>query len=152
MNPYSRLLKDVKGIEFKLLAELTRLSYKTKKRSPSGAFYCFPSEAYLARRVGVRRETVSRHICRLHREGFIRRTRRRKVQGRWQTNLYVVGKWAARVVRKTIRAVLKLPDHVRKTAHIASPKGEEVKQIWTGRAELDQILAKWYAKGDPSPP
>ncbi len=75
-----------------VLSILFQLCKTTAKRSPSGAWYCFPSEAWLAYRTGRSRVQISRSIQALKGLGMIDVTHRRKVCGKWKTNLYRLGK------------------------------------------------------------
>ena len=76
------------GLDLKLLNYLAWLCNKTAKMSPSGAHYCYVAEETMAKRFGVRRETVSLHICKLGGLGLIVILHRRKKHGHWQCNLY----------------------------------------------------------------
>jgi len=51
-----------------------------------------PSEKWLAQRLGVSREWISKCIRRLERKGFIHVYRRRKENGRFHVNIYYISK------------------------------------------------------------
>ncbi len=63
----------------------------TSKNSGTGAFYTCVSQKWLANRLSVTREWVSKCVTKLARFGIITITHRRKVGKRYQTNLYRVG-------------------------------------------------------------
>jgi hypothetical protein len=75
-----------------VLQLINSLCKTTQTKSPSKAFYCFPSEDWLARRIGKSRVQVSRSVSRLKMLGLISITYRRKVRGIYQTNLYRLGR------------------------------------------------------------
>jgi DNA-binding MarR family transcriptional regulator len=75
-----------------LLHIFHHLCYCTSKKSHSGAWYCYPSEEWLARRTGRSRVQISRSVQRLSKMGLIDLTHRRKVRGVFQTNLYRLGR------------------------------------------------------------
>lgn len=58
------------------------------KKNKGGAWYCFPGEMWIGKKIGRSRVHISRSVNRLKKAGLIDIIRRRKVQGHWQTNLY----------------------------------------------------------------
>lgn len=73
---------------FEVIYECTR---RHSAQRTSGAVYTTPSLLYIASRVFLTVETVSRRIQDLEEWGLIKITHRRQVSGRWQTNLYRLG-------------------------------------------------------------
>lgn len=99
MNNYKSatltLPRDISTIltrtEAGLLDLIVDLSRNQAKRSPSGAYYAYPGEKWLAWKTGRSREWVSKSVNRLQTMGLLMITRRRKEKGRWRTNLYRLG-------------------------------------------------------------
>jgi DNA-binding transcriptional ArsR family regulator len=85
--------QQLDGYDAKILEEINYLSGLQRKKSPTGARYCTPSEEYLSQKLGIRREAVSRHISKLSNLGILRVTHRHKRNGQWQTNLYTIISW-----------------------------------------------------------
>lgn len=98
-NPSSKRRFDLKtwqqldGYDFHILDHMIYLSKLQAKRSPTGAAYCYPSQQYLANKLGCRREAVNRHIQKLAKLGVLEITHRRSIKGIRQTNVYKVCKW-----------------------------------------------------------
>lgn len=53
--------------------------------------YCYPSEQWIADRIGFSRQWVCHSIQVLRKAGFINRVRRRKVHEQFRSNLYFLG-------------------------------------------------------------
>lgn len=116
--------KQLDGVDLRLLEEIAYLSDLQRKKSPTGARYCCPSELYLSQKIGVRREAISRHVNKLAELGVLSVTHRRKKGGNWQTNLYKVVKWVYWKVRQAVSGLRGKLHRVRPTAHIAIPMRE----------------------------
>jgi hypothetical protein len=144
------IYRQLLAVDFRLLDELTYLSRKQAKRSPSGARYCIPGRQYLAAKLGVCVRTVSRSIARLKRLGILDVTQRRPVRGIWKTNLYKIRHWLGWRLGQ-VQGLLRKPFH-RGTpvAHIATrervmgtPEAHTLPRNNAG----DAILARWKNKG-----
>lgn len=123
-----QIYRKLDGHDIRLIEELVYLSRLQSKKSPSGAKYCCPSEIYLAKKLGVRREAVSRHVSKLARLGVLEVTHRRKVRGMWQTNLYRVRRAFAWLIGKVMAIINYRKDRVRPKAHITLLKEEKENQ------------------------
>ncbi len=88
------------------------------KKGASGAWYCFPSETWLAGKVGRSREWISHSVNRLQKLGLVNITRRRKVRGHWQTNLYRLSLYLLGLLKNTKAWFQTFLHHVKSTSHI----------------------------------
>lgn len=93
------------GHDFRLLDELAYLCKLRQKHV--GASYCTPSTSYLSAKLGIVRESVSRHITKLTKLGILSVTHRRKRDGTWLTNLYKIVKWEAWRIHGAIAQTLR---------------------------------------------
>lgn len=84
-------LRSLHRSHFLVLSRLAGLMAHKSKRAPSGKPYALPGQRWLSKVTGLRRETVSRAVRHLQALGYINITRRRRLGGRWQTNLYKPG-------------------------------------------------------------
>src|SRR5262245_17181852 len=85
------IYRQLLGVDFRLLDELTFLSRQQKKKT--GSSYCLPGRQYLSEKLGISIRTISRSDARLKRLGILDVTQRRPIRGIWQTNLYKVRHW-----------------------------------------------------------
>lgn len=97
---YQRLTAN----DFRLLELLQYLIRVQRKRT--GKQYCTPSQQYLARKLGVVRETVSRSVKRCQDLGFlyVRRLKRGR-EGRWPVNMYRVISYEFNPATKAVSAM-----------------------------------------------
>jgi len=94
-RPLDRLPEQVKKeltpiniIVFNMLHDMMR---NQNKKSQGHNAYCFPGEKWIGKRVNRCPVTISKTISKLKTLGLLWVTYRRKVRGRWQTNLYRLG-------------------------------------------------------------
>ena len=108
-------LRQLDGKDLMILEHLMFLCKVHKQNSESGASYAIPSQMWLAKKIGIRRETVSRHITKLARLGILEVTHRRQVKGKYKTNMYRIREWKW---WRTGKAIYKLrhPDGEAKSA------------------------------------
>jgi biotin operon repressor len=109
------------GYDLKILEQIYFLSQCQAKKSPTGAKYCTPSEKYLGKQLGISRESVSHHVVKLNKLGVLDVTHRRKVQGRWQTNLYKIVSWIWWRIRQATKSLRTRPHRVKPASHITTP-------------------------------
>lgn len=89
MQPaWRRTWMNLRTRDAQLIEHLAFLSLCQQRTSPRHAAYCTPGRRHLAATLHCSVRTITRHTSRLHRDGVIERVQRRKVEGRWQTNLY----------------------------------------------------------------
>jgi hypothetical protein len=101
----------------------------TAAKQPSHAFYTCTGQKFLAARIGVTREWISKCVNKLQRLGILRITRRRKVNEQWQTNIYRVGE-ALKKGWKTAKSLFLLAKfRVNSSAHIGTKKHISSKEI-----------------------
>lgn len=120
VNLPSEIVAQLSGTCQYLLHIIDRLCYATHKRSPSRAWYCFPSEKWLGRRMRRNSEHVSRCIQRLHKLELIDLTHRRWRNGRFQTNLYKLGKVLLYWMNAAKSATNRLSYHLTEMSNIVS--------------------------------
>lgn len=129
-----------------VLEAVVRLAWWHATTHPGGAAYAVPSEAWLAARVGVCRETVSHAICRLEVHGLLHVTRRRPVDGKWQTNLYrIAGSVAGHLVRAA-RAALQAARDLSPSPVGGALKVKSVSHAKDGGCGLP-LFATWMGRG-----
>jgi len=109
------------GYDLKILEQIYFLSRCQAKKSPTGARYCTPSEKYLGNQLGISRESVSHHVVKLNNLGVLDVTHRRKLHGRWQTNLYKIVSWIWWRIRQATKSLRTRPHRVKLASHIATP-------------------------------
>lgn len=120
------LINGCTGTDFLVLELIQFLGGLQSKRSPSGAHYVVASQLWIARKLGVRRETVNRSVRHLLALGLLTVKHRRKVQGHWQTNVTMLRSWVGKAYAKVVKFARSHVSHVRKKSHIAPPKGEAI--------------------------
>ena len=114
------ILRQLNGSEKSILDILTDLCELQVKKGVSGASYCYPSETWLASRIGRTRETASKCVSKLSRMGLIYVIHRRKYKGHWQTNLYKFGIELIRILKGLRVAVAELVHRVKFSSHIVN--------------------------------
>ena len=112
------------GLQLAIMELLYSLSQSTGRRVKSGARYCFPSQQWLAGRLGVSRRSVNHAVRLLRLRGILDVIHRRKKDGWWQSNLYKVVDcrswwrfWVCQVFNPTVNGE-------KKPSHIENPKKE----------------------------
>lgn len=143
------------GLDARLLEQINYDCKARAKASKTGARYSTKAEAYYAKILGCCRETISDHICKLKRLGILDVTRRRKVRGMWQTNMYRVRNWTWWRLGALLQSLHKTPSRETKVSHKADRRTdirpeEDLSGAPVG-ALLQQILDRWTAKGYPLP-
>lgn len=124
MDPQSTL-NHLSGLDYRIIEQIDFLSRLQAKKSPTGARYCNPGQAWLARTLGRSRQTINVRIRRLYHLGILSVTHRRKVEGRWQTNLYKIVQYTGWGWARVHNLLTTLRNRVKKARHIASPpKGD----------------------------
>lgn len=113
------ILPHITAADWRVFSHITTLCRLTASKSPKKALYAFSGQAYLAGRLNMRRETVSRSVQRLQRFGLLTITHRRRWRGRWMTNLYKLGPTFWRAMKRGKAAVAAALDHVTSQSHIA---------------------------------
>lgn len=109
---------QLNGTDCKILEIIEHMCRIQSKKSPSKAWYCYPSEEWIANKLGRTRETISRSIQKLSKLDLIYVTHRRKFQGRWQTNLYRLGVELLKILHRYKEAVKIFIHRVTSTSHI----------------------------------
>lgn len=101
---------------------IKKMIIRQAKKSPRGAMYAFPSQKWIATQLGYSREWVNKCIKRLVEAGWLEKINRKRVQGRFRSCLYKLGKvfWAILVAKMPGRK--KQANRVNSTSHILSPK------------------------------
>jgi biotin operon repressor len=155
-----KTFQQLDGYDLKLLEEIHFLSQLQAKKSPTGAKYCNPSQVYLSKKLGISRESISHHVTKLHKLGVLDVTHRRKLHGRWQTNLYKIVSWVWWRIRQAMKALRTLPHRVKLGSHIATPmrennKPEEPKGSPSGsisdlRSVLEQFAPALFRRLHPN--
>lgn len=145
------VVRKLNGTDIKLLEIINYRSNLRAKASPSRAKYCIDAQAYFAKCLGVRRETISRAVTRLANLGILDVTHRRKIRGQWQTCLYRIRNWqwwrfgrmirvihqAGRLAygltkgeqRSPIGSPLRAPHRVSADSHKAIQQGEDKHKV-----------------------
>ena len=119
----------------------------TSKKIPSRAMYSCVGQKWLARRVGVTREWISKCVSKLSRLGILRITHRRRVAGIWRTNLYRVGDALKKGYKTARRLFLLSKIHVNSGAHIGeniSNSSTEIRRAspFYSNMSREELLAK----------
>ena len=142
---------QISGLDARLLEAINYDCKREAKHRASGARYSTKSEAYFAKILGVCRETISHRICHLERLGILSVTRRRKVRGVWQTNLYKITSWVWWRLGKLLKGLRQSPSRVKQLPHKANPMRENKYQEEEIKGPLrdftKEILARWEARG-----
>ena len=105
---------------FLILDLLVSLMKSTSKRSPSRAYYAYPSENWMSNRLNYTRSYISECVTKMASLGLIDITHRRKVSGHWQTNLYRIGIALARALNMVSHWIPSFLHHVGKNRHIVN--------------------------------
>lgn len=146
MDPQSTM-NYLSGLDYRIIEQIHFLSRLQAKRSPTGARYCNPGQAWLAGRLGRSRQTICRRVRKLYHLGILDITHRRKKQGHWQTNLYKIVQWPKWGVARVSNLLRTLAHRVKKTGHIALlPKGapiEDTRKI--PKEEAKRLFQQLYA-------
>lgn len=123
-------INKLTGRAMQLLSEMQFLESLTNPKTGRKRGYCFPSQSWFAKRLGVCRETANRVIANLYRLGIIDKTRRRKLNGHWQTCLYKIRAFPTWGKVRCIRLLASIGSRVTKASHIAPPpKGDSKKDF-----------------------
>lgn len=98
-------IQTLTASDWRLLHELQFLVRCRKRDHPTSAAYVKPSQSYLARKVGVTREHVSRRTTVLHRLGLLTKIWRRPERGNYMTCIYLLPPLVKRLIARTINAL-----------------------------------------------
>ena len=112
--------REMSPSHFLILDLVVSLMKSTSKRSPSRAFYAFPSQNWIAQRLGYTRSYISESITSMAKLDLLDVTHRRKVSGRWQTNLYRIGIVLARALNMVSSWISSFINRVEKNRHIVN--------------------------------
>lgn len=108
---------DLTTADIKIFYRIFSLLNWRAKIAPEKSLYIWPSQTWLGQETGYCRETVSRSIQRLQAAGLIRIIHRRPENGRWTTNLYMIGNWLIRFVRRISQSLIVPINRVTKKSH-----------------------------------
>ena len=125
-------------VDMGILGLLRFLDKQRQRRTGSKASYSFPRQCWLAQRLGVRRETVCRHVARLRERGILKVTHRRKVQGFFQSCLYTIVRfehWGWFRLREALR---RSDHHVTKSSLIV-PSQRETTVFFPAPEEIQRV-------------
>ena len=119
----------------------------TSKKIPSKALYACVGQKWLAERVGVTREWISKCVSKLSRLGILRITHRRKIAGIWKTNMYRAGDALKKGYHTAKRLFLLSKSHVNSGAHIGvkiTTSSTEMRRASPFSSDMsrDELLAK----------
>ncbi len=114
------------ALDGRLLEQIDYDSRCQAKKSPTGARYSVKPEAYFAKCLGVRRETISDHVRKLEQLGILDITRRPPKNGTWQTNLYKIISWVWWRLGKILRNLRGKKRRVTQSAHIPISMRERI--------------------------
>lgn len=110
-----------------LTAAMWRIAYELHyletvfvARNPGRNPHVEPSQQYLARKVGVTREWISRCTSVMHAHGFLCKTRRRPVRGRRLTCMYQLASAIGWRIRRFLNAISLRRNQVNNTGQKAS--------------------------------
>lgn len=103
-----------------ILTRIIFISLLHSTSAKSHAVYCVASEKYLANAVDCTRETVSRNIRLLKEFKFLDVTNRRKVDGRWSTNLYKIGTLLWSLIQDVTTRFFSIVNRVTSASHIVT--------------------------------
>lgn len=123
MDPQGTM-NHLSGLDYRIIEQIDFLCRLQAKRSPTGARYCNPGQAWLATRLDRSRQTICTRIRKLYLLGILSVTHRRKKQGHWQTNLYKIVQYTGWGWKRVHNLFTTLRNRVKKTGHIAPPKKE----------------------------
>lgn len=129
-----RIPKEVRSemspSHFMILDLIVSLMQSTSKRSPSKAFYAFPSQEWIAKRLDYTRSYMSECITAMASLGLIGITHRRKTSGHWQTNLYRIGIVLARALNMVSTWISLVSNRVGKNQHIVNKPYSKKVILW----------------------
>ena len=117
-------LNRLSGLDQRIVEQLHYLVNVRCSHSSSKARYAFPSQSWLAERLGVSRETVCRRISRMSSLGILRVIHRRKVQGHFRSNLYIIVRFVQWGVQRVLHTLRRVAHRVTERSHIAPPQRE----------------------------
>lgn len=87
-------------VAWRLIKQLTYLMWLTSRKSISAAWYCTPSQAYLADTLKTTDRTIRTTLTALKQAGYLTTKRRRKPHGYGQTTLlYLPGAQLAAITK-----------------------------------------------------
>jgi DNA-binding transcriptional ArsR family regulator len=154
------IYRQLDGIDFRLLDELTFLCRKQRQRT--GAAYCCPGREYLAGKVGCDVGTISRHTSKLERLGLLEKLQRRPVRGQWRSCLYRLRSWVSWRLGQVAGRLRKMgparnrADRVRPHARLASVGTElvapnprparKMPPATVGILQTNPILRRWLQR------
>lgn len=135
------------GLDYRVLEQIDFLSKLQARKSPTGARYCNPGQAWLAKTLGRSRQTINVRVRKLYHLGILSITHRRKKQGHWQTNLYKIVQYTGWGWARVHNLLTTLRNRVKKAGHIAPPpKGapiEDTRKI--PKEEAKRLFQELYA-------
>jgi len=135
-------LKPLRGTTGHVLEIILAVMKVTPFKDISGSEYCIPSQRWIASRLVCSRETVSRSVTRLSKLGLIHVIHRRKVRGRWQTNLYKLGQELCKIIYGIKKATRNLLHRVTVSSHIENKPKLEKKPNHNSEAHAPPIHRK----------
>jgi hypothetical protein len=128
---------QISGLDARLLELIDFDSRQQAKKSPTGARYSLKPQAWLAKVLGVCRETVQNRIYHLEKLGILDVTRRDPKRGKWQTNMYKIVSFVWWRLRQALRDLRRPHKRAEKSPHLSTPmRGKE-----TERREKGEPLA-----------
>lgn len=146
---------QISGLDARLLEAIQYDCKMQRQYRKTGAKYSVKSEAYFAKILNVCRETISDSVCKLEDLGILDITRRRKIHGNFQTNLYRIKGWIWWRLGKMLRGLRKRQSRVTQTSHKPNCRTEKETEEPIKGAPLKtltrEILARWTARGFISP-
>lgn len=147
----SETYNQITGLDARFLEAINYDAKCSQKYRVHGGRYADKPEAYYAKILGVCRNTISDAVMKLEKLGILDVTRRRKIKGTWQTNLYRIKSWIWWRLGKMLRALRKRPSRGTQTSHIANPmredKDPEEEKGGALSALTQEILARWTERG-----
>lgn len=114
----ANLRSSLTASQFNIIYLILDLCQIHSQNKPGGSIYVVPSERYIAQKIGRSREWVSKSLQKLQQAGLIIITRRRKVRGRWMTNLYRLGLALWSCLKASSRCFSSILNHVKSSSHI----------------------------------
>ena len=114
----SNLRSELTASQFKIIYLILDLCQIRHKNYPGQSIYVMPSERWIAQKIGISREWVSKSLQKLQEVGLIIITRRRKERGVWRTNLYRLGHVLWRCLKFTSYCFSSVFNHVNKSSHL----------------------------------
>ena len=149
----ANLRSSLTASQFNIIYLILDLCQIHSQNKPGGSIYVVPSELYIAKKIGRSREWVSKSLQKLQQAGLIVITRRRKVRGRWMTNLYRLGLALWSCLKATSRCFASLLHHVKSSSHIVLKplivkEEKAVKDVLLDikSSELDNIISRMSKK------